>query len=101
MSDRQAPSTFLDGDALPQDCPPALAALWWAHRGRWEPAHALVQDGDGPDAAWVHAHLHRLEGDMANASYWYRRARRPIASGDLVQERLSMAATLLTDRDAR
>ena len=90
-----AAKIFLESDGPPGDGTPALGALWWAHRGGWERAHALVQDADGPEAAWVHAHLHRLEGDHANASYWYRRAGRPIPSGDPTDERVAMIATLL------
>ncbi|MCJ2110176.1 hypothetical protein MKK64_02935 [Methylobacterium sp. E-025] len=83
-------------DAPPHDLPPALAALWWAAKGpaHWDRAHALVQDAAGADAAWVHAHLHRLEGDPANAAYWYARASRPVATGDLAAERDAIAAAL-------
>ena len=51
-----------------------LAALWWAAKGEWDKAHEIVQDEDDADAAWVHAYLHRVEGDLGNAGYWYRRA---------------------------
>ncbi len=54
----------------PAGLPPALEALWWAGKGVWERAHALVQDEPGAEAAWVHAYLHRVEGDLANAGYW-------------------------------
>ena len=93
-----APETELPGDAPPDAPPdtPALAALWWAAKGpaHWDRAHALVQDDPGTDAAWVHAHLHRLEGDPANAAYWYDRAGRPVAGGDLAAERDAIAAAL-------
>ena len=62
--------------------------------GDWDGAHALVQADDGRDAAWVHAYLHRVEGDLANASYWYRRAGKPVADGPLETERVSIAAGL-------
>ena len=90
-----ATKMFLESDGAPEDGAAALGALWWAHRGGWERAHALVQDADGQEAAWVHAHLHRLEGDLANASYWYRRAGRSIPTGDPTEERTAMIATLL------
>ncbi len=51
-----------------------LRALWWDARGDWAKAHIQVDDGDTPQAMAVHAYLHRREGDLANASYWYRRA---------------------------
>jgi hypothetical protein len=56
----------------------ALALL---SSGDWNAAHELVQDDPSPEAAWMHAHLHRVEGDLANAGYWYRRADRPVAIG--------------------
>jgi hypothetical protein len=55
---------------------PLLAALWWDGKGNWDRAHEIAQDVDTPDGAWVHAYLHRKEGDDANAGYWYRLARK-------------------------
>lgn len=63
-----------------------LAALWWAKRGDWDKAHRLVMDEAGGDAAWVHAYLHRVEGDTGNAAYWYAQAHRQPAHGDLDDE---------------
>ena len=76
---------------------PPLAALWWAAKGDWEAAHKIVQDEDTKDAAWVHAYLHRVEGDLSNAGYWYRRAGRPAASGTLEQEWIDIVTTLLAE----
>ena len=64
----------------------ALLALWWDGKGSWEKAHEIAQDVSGSDGAWVHAYLHRKEGDEGNASYWYRRAGRTVAHGDLKAE---------------
>lgn len=63
----------------PGDLPPLLAALWWDARGDWARAHELAQSVETAEGAWVHAYLHRKEGDLGNADYWYRRAgrRRP------------------------
>jgi hypothetical protein len=61
----------------------ALLALWWDSQGDWEKAHEVAQDVEGRDGAWVHAYLHRKEGDLGNAGYWYRQAGRVVASGDL------------------
>ena len=72
----------------------SLQALANAAAGDWDGAHALVQDDPSPEAAWVHAHLHRVEGDLANARYWYRRAGRPEASGDLGEERRAIELAL-------
>ena len=75
---------------LPERAPPeagsALSALWWAAKGHWDRAHEIAQDDAGRDAAWVHAYLHRVEGDLGNAAYWYRQARRPVASQALETE---------------
>jgi hypothetical protein len=64
----------------------ALLALWWDGRGDWAKAHEIAQDVAGVDGAWVHAYLHRKEGDVGNAGYWYRRAGRDVARGDLTSE---------------
>lgn len=64
----------------------ALLALWWDGQGDWQKAHEIAQDVPGADGAWVHAYLHRKEGDAGNAAYWYRRAGRPVADGDLELE---------------
>ncbi len=85
----------LGGEAPPPALAPPLAALWWARRGDWDAAHAIVQDEPGADAAWVHAHLHRVEGDAGNAAYWYRRAGRPVAGGPLPAEWDAIATALL------
>ena len=60
----------------------ALLALWWDAKGDWERAHEIAQDVSGADGAWVHAYLHRKEGDLGNAAYWYRRAGREVVNGD-------------------
>jgi hypothetical protein len=65
---------------------PPLAALWWAAKGNWDAAHKIVQDESTSDAAWVHAYLHRVEGDLGNAGYWYRQAGKPAATDSLAAE---------------
>ncbi len=83
-------------DAPPAGTSPALQALWWARRGDWAQAHEGVQAHEGePDCDSVHAHLHRQEGDLANAGYWYRRAGRPVSSQSLDAEWTALAAELL------
>ena len=79
----------------PPQLPPLLLALWHDARGDWEAAHRLAQDVDSTDGAWVHAYLHRREGDPGNASYWYRRASRPPAHGSLEHEWRTIAMALL------
>jgi len=73
-----------------------LTALWWAAKGDWDKAHAIVMNEDGRDAAWVHAYLHRVEGDLGNARYWYRAAGRPAATAALDSEWDDMVAALLS-----
>ena len=77
---------------------PPLAALWWAAKGQWDDAHKIVQDEDTKDAAWVHAYLHRVEGDLGNAGYWYRRAGQPVAKDSLETE-WERIVSALTDGD--
>ena len=78
---------------------PLLSALWWAAKGDWDKAHRIVMKESGADAAWVHAYLHRVEGDAGNAAYWYRQASKPVASGALDREWDAIATALLRDDD--
>ena len=73
----------------------ALAGLWYDGRGDWETAHREVQKGSGADEAWVHAYLHRKEGDLANAGYWYRRCDHTQFSGSLDEEWCQIVTSLL------
>jgi hypothetical protein len=76
----------LSNAAPAPDLAPPLQALWWAAKGDWNRAHNIVQDEESGDAAWVHAYLHRVEGDLGNAGYWYRRASKPVATDSLDAE---------------
>ena len=75
-----------------------LAALWHAAKDDWDKAHALVQDDESAEAAWVHAYLHRVEGDQSNAGYWYRRAGKPVPKATLDDEWAEIADALLVMR---
>jgi hypothetical protein len=80
----------------------ALQALWWDAQGNWDRAHACAQVNEAdPSAAWVHAYLHRKEGDLANAGYWYRRAGRPVAREELEAEWIAIATALLGSEGPR
>ena len=79
----------------PEGVGPALRALWHLARDEWGAAHAAAQSDDSQDGAWVHAHLHRVEGDLANAGYWYRRAGRLTSEASLDDEWEEIAAALL------
>ncbi|WKN43804.1 hypothetical protein [Tunicatimonas pelagia] len=72
-----------------------LQALWYAAKGNWHKAHELVQDEPDADSAWVHAYLHRVEGDKFNAAYWYNRASRPISSETFNKEWEKIAFNLI------
>jgi hypothetical protein len=74
---------------------PALMALWHDARGDWHAAHEAAQAIDDATGAWIHAYLHRKEGDASNAAYWYRRAARPVSRADLDTEWEEIAAALL------
>jgi hypothetical protein len=84
----------------PAGVAPPLAALWWAAKGDWDKAHGIVMKEETRDAAWVHAYLHRVEGDLDNAGYWYRKARRPVASEPLPAEWDAIAAALIEQAEA-
>ncbi|SNB70467.1 hypothetical protein SAMN07250955_107209 [Arboricoccus pini] len=73
------------------DC---IKAIKLGLAGEWDGAHAIVQDAPSAEAAWVHAWLHRVEGDLANAGYWYRRAGQPMPAGDVASEGRAIAASL-------
>jgi hypothetical protein len=79
----------------PRDLKPALVALWHDAKGDWDAAHRVAQDIDDDTGAWVHAYLHRKEGDASNAAYWYRRAGKPVAGVSLEEEWAAIATALL------
>lgn len=81
--------------SAPEGVADELLALWQDAHGDWAGAHATVQDLETPAAAWVHAYLHRREGDQSNARYWYARASKPACRLSLDEEWAEIAATLL------
>src|SRR3954452_7463686 len=87
--------TSLSGTAPAAGLEPPLAALRWAAKGNWDEAHKIVQDEATADAAWVHAYLHRVEGDLGNAGYWYRQAGQPVAKDSLEAEWERIVSALL------
>jgi hypothetical protein len=89
----------LKTDRPPRGLAPALAALWWAKKDDWAKAHTIVMNENGHDAAWVHAWLHRVEGDTGNAAYWYRQAKKPVVSGAFDPEWQAIATALLGEAD--
>jgi hypothetical protein len=87
-------------DSVAAGVPPAgldraLLALWHEARGEWDQAHELAQAAGGRAGDWVHAYLHRVEGDEMNAGYWYARAGKPVATAGLPAEWEAIARALL------
>ena len=87
--------TSLKSDAPPPSLSPLLRALWHDHREDWDLAHQIAQEIETVHGAWVHAYLHRKEGDLSNARYWYRRANQPEATDSLESEWLRIVTALL------
>ena len=84
------------------DEPPAgmderILALWLAKKGRWDASHQVAQDIHTADGSWIHAHLHRIEGDLGNAAYWYSRAGRSAKRGESLDEEWQEIATALAE----
>lgn len=79
----------------PPGLPLALAGLWWDAKGDWTRAHESAQQDEGIDGSWVHAYLHRKEGDQGNAAYWYSRTGKPVCSEPLDAEWLNSLASFL------
>jgi hypothetical protein len=70
-------------------------ALWWQAKGEWQKAHRCAQQAGNAEGAWVHAHLHRVEGDLSNAGGWYRRAGHPVSTLSLDEEWEAIAKDLI------
>jgi hypothetical protein len=89
--------------SLREPTPPAnvsapVKGLWHDARGDWQAAHECVQEDSSRDGAWVHAYLHRKEGDLGNAGYWYSRAGRKMpASGLALEAEWAEIARVLLD----
>jgi hypothetical protein len=85
---------------LANEMPPAgisgcLQAMWYDGKNDWEQAHMIAQDIETKEGAWVHAYLHRKEGDPGNANYWYNRAGRSMPDYSLEKEWEEMVKVLL------
>jgi hypothetical protein len=85
----------LKDDAPPEGLSRELRAMWEDAKGRWDQAHTIAQDIGNETGSWIHAYLHRKEGDLGDAGYWYRRARQPVAHGSLDAEWDHIVSALL------
>jgi len=86
----------LSASEPPQAVSAYLKALWYDAKGEWDKAHKLIQDVEDKDAAWIHAYLHRKEGDIGNADYWYRRAGKGRPTLSLEEEWEELVKSLVT-----
>ena len=85
----------LTAEAPPAELNPALQGLWHDAKGDWSAAHDCAQNQDDELGAWVHAYLHRKEGDQTNAAYWYRQAKKPVSHAPLEIEWETIVMSLL------
>ena len=85
----------LEDDQPPESIGHGLCALWHIGRDQWGRAHALIQTHGDSNSCWIHAHLHRIDGDLPNAAYWYSRAGRGMPKSDLKTEWDQIVTALL------
>ena len=76
----------LSQQQVPEGLPTLLQALWYDGKNDWEKAHNIAQDISTSDGSWIHAYLHRKEGDLSNAGYWYKRAGKQLPRVSLEEE---------------
>jgi hypothetical protein len=85
----------LSAESPPGEISVYLKALWFDAKGDWEKAHTIIQDTEDTNASWIHAYLHRKEGDTGNADYWYHRAERKRPAITLEKEWETIVNTLI------
>jgi hypothetical protein len=85
----------LELPSAPEGLSPQLRAMWEDAKGHWDAAHHIAQDVEDQAGSWIHAYLHRKEGDSGNAGYWYRRAGKPAAQDSLDEEWARIVLSLL------
>lgn len=76
----------LSGNLPPEHLTPYLKAMWHDGKHNWSKAHEIVQDMENTTASWIHAYLHRKEGDVSNAGYWYRKAKKAMPACSIEKE---------------
>jgi len=100
MTEEELRRRATSGEVPPAGMPPALRALWRDAQGDWHGAHGEVDDEEDQPSCRVHAYLHRKEGDLSNAGYWYRRAGEAQPEASLEEEWSALARRLLADPGA-
>lgn len=91
---------FVDSVAAknpPSGLADTLVSLWWDKKGDWDTAHAIAQKIPTVQGSAVHAYLHREEGVLWNADYWYNRAGRPRPDITLEDEWRQLAVEMLQE----
>ena len=81
--------------SMPTSLSESLQAMWYDGKGDWNKAHDIAQEIHGKEGSWIHAYLHRKEGDAGNAAYWYHRANQPVCKTSLAQEWEDIVKALL------
>ena len=84
----------MSGTNPPEDLSVYLLSLWYDAKGNWSKAHEIIQDKEDESGSWIHAYLHRKEGDIGNADYWYRKAGRERPNVNLEVEWQQIASAL-------
>ncbi|MGE0771221.1 MAG: hypothetical protein AB7K37_05885 [Cyclobacteriaceae bacterium] len=87
----------LKNDHPPKDLTPLLEALWFVGKDDWDRAHEIAQEDHSDEGSWVHAYLHRVEGDVSNALYWYGRAGKKMPTCTATEEWRQITERLLSD----
>ncbi len=85
----------LSTSSSPAEISDHLKSLWYDAKGDWNKAHSIIQNIEDKKAAWIHAYLHRKEGDIGNADYWYRRADKNRSATSLENEWENIVRALL------
>ncbi|HEY0743391.1 MAG TPA: hypothetical protein VGD40_18110 [Chryseosolibacter sp.] len=86
----------LNSSQPPKGISKLLEAMWYDGKGDWDTSHNIAQDIHSKEGSWIHAYLHRKEGDQGNAAYWYARAGRKMPSVGLAEEWDAICEELLT-----
>ena len=96
---REVFQSALKGDSPPFSWSEPFKALWWDARGNWESAHEIAQELTTPWGSWMHAYLHRKEGDDWNSRYWHRQAGSVFPAGMTLEEERDMLVRELTEKN--